>query len=823
MATTLNIGGKKVKVDDSFNDLDAAGQQRVIRRIERDLGISSRDPAKASKKGTTLTDVARFGLGQGLALGFGDEIEAGLKSAFTDESYGDAVDRIRGEMDAYRKDNAGKALAMELGGGLLTGGVGAGRAAAGAAARGAMGALKAGALTGAGVGGVAGFGSGRDTLENRLTNAAIGAGAGGVLGAALPAAGGAIKSGVNRLRAATDTLSDAGVQRTADLKMLQKLQQEGMTPTQALARLKQAQRDGVSDTMIADVGGESVRGLAQGATAVSGKARTLAEEALDTRQAKSGFEIADDVMGNLASGKSATQATEEIIERQSRNAAGDYRRAFKEPDRSDIEMQLNRLMAQNDITRRGLQTHREMLKTQSAETMRDVSPSPALTKAAKLADELDALPAKADGADRTIAIDKIADFAGNDGFTQAYKKAQKLASYDGVDLPPLSVIQNPAKRLQFVDAEDGKLIFINKAGERFPASNSDEAADLLRRFGSDTVGGRYVDDIVMDGATPRTTRRLVPSNTVSTLSQTKFGKEVGFKTDEAPMEMLFKAYEKQGKVVPLDLTMQQAHYLKMGMDAAIDTGKRKGSLSNVEQGKLTNMRQGFKQRLFDENPDYAVANARFAGDAALRDAIDVGKKIFSGTADDLKPLVKNMSESEREAFRIGVAQAIRDRVSNQRDLANSAQDLFGKDRFRGLLREAFPDAKSFSDFEKRMTARMNQEVTRSRTKPSGGSRTAFAQEDAKDVVRDAELFTNLLSGNIGGVGRDLVTRGGGLGAKVGTRVASDLFDTNLGNQRDILRRLGQLRKGEAQRLRQSAQRGARIGGRSGAVSGLLTD
>jgi len=336
MATTLNIGGKKVKVDDSFNDLDAAGQQKVIRRIERDLGVSSRNPAKREEKGTTLKDVGRFALGQGLALGFGDEIEAGLTSAFTDESYSDAVNRIRGEMDAYRKDNAGKALAMELGGGLLTGGIGAGRAAAGAAARGAMGAIKSGALTGAGIGGVAGFGSGRDTLENRLTNAAIGAGAGGVLGAALPAAGGAIKSGVNRLRAATDTLSDAGVQRTADLKILQKLQQEGMTPTQALARLKQAQRDGVSDTMIADVGGESVRGLAQGATAVSGKARTLAEEALDTRQAKSGFEIADDVMGNLASGKSATQATEEIIERQSANAAGDYRRAFMELDQPKI-------------------------------------------------------------------------------------------------------------------------------------------------------------------------------------------------------------------------------------------------------------------------------------------------------------------------------------------------------------------------------------------------------------------------------------------------------------------------------------------------------
>jgi len=755
--TTLNIGGKKIKVDDAFDDLDPAGQQRVIRRIERDLGVSSREPAKADK-GTSLKDMARFALGQGTALGFGDEIEGAATALFTDESYSDATDRIRREMDEYRKNNAGKALAMELGGGLLTGGVGAGRVAAAKAAQGLGSAIKSGAATGAGFGGVAGLGSGRDTLENRLTNAAIGTAAGGVLGAGLPAAGNLAKGLVNRTRAATDTLSKAGVDRAADLKILQKMDAEGITPMQTAARLKQAQRDGVTDTMIADIGGESTRGLAQGATAVSGKARTLAEDALDTRQAKSGFEIADDVMGNLASGKSATQATEDIIERQSRNAQKDYDAAFK-----------------------------------------------------------------IDGADRTLKVEKISEFANNDGFAQAYKKAQKLASYDGVKMPPLDIIRNPSKRLKFVDAEDGKLVFINKAGERFPASNSDEAASLLRKFGSDEVGGYYIDDIVMEGATPRLTQKLVPSNTVSTLSQTKFGREVGFATDDAPMKMLKEASLKQGEVVPPDLTMQQMHYVKMGMDAALDSGKRSGSLSNVEKGKLTNLRQSFKERLFEENPEYKQANARFAGDAAMRDAIDVGRKIFSGTADDLKPLVRDMSESEREAFRIGVAQAIRDRVSNQRDLANSAQDLFGKDRFRGVLREAFPDAKTFAQFQSRMESRINQEVTRSRTKPSAGSRTTPMAEDARDITRDAELFTNLLSGNLSGVGRDVVTRGGGLGSKIGSRVAGDLFDTNLGSQRELLRRLSQLRKSEGKRLDQSKLRAAKIGRGAGTVSGLLTD
>lgn len=671
--TVLNIGGEKVKVSDGFNDLSRVEKQKVIRRIEREMGISASTPAKAEKtdKGTSLKDAARFALGQGAGLGFGDEIEGAVTSLFTDETYSDATDRIRREMDDYRKNNAGKALAMELGGGLLTGGYGAGRVAAAKAAQGLASAIKAGAATGAGFGGVAGFGSGRDTLENRLTNAAIGAGAGGVLGAGLPAAGNLVKGMVNRTRAATDTLSKAGVDRAADLKILQKLEAEGLSPMQAAARLKQARRDGVSDTMIADIGGESTRGLARGTTAVSGKARTIAEDALDTRQAKSGFEIADDVMGNLASGRSATQATEDIIERQSRNAAEDYNKAF-------------------------YHTSNQSGNPSGGNT-------PDFNNPRKV----------------RIGFDDLTSSA---GFKSAFKQAQKLASYDDVPMPSLESI-----------------------------------TERMRQ-----------------GMTP-------------------------------------------------DLTFQQAHYIKMGMDAAIDVGKRKGSLSNVEKGKLTKLRQDFKERLFADNPSYARANTRFAGDAAMRDAIDVGRKIFSGSADDLKPMVKNMSESEREAFRIGVAQAIRDRVSNQRDLANSAQDLFGKDRFRSILREAFPDDETFAHFQRRMEGRINQEITRSRTKPSAGSRTTPMAEDASDITRDAELFTNLLSGNLRGAARDVVTRGGGLGKKIGTRVAGDLFDTNLGSQRELLRRLSRLQKAEQQRLAQSKQRAANIGRGAGIVSGLLTD
>jgi hypothetical protein len=277
----------------------------------------------------------------------------------------------------------------------------------------------------------------------------------------------------------------------------------------------------------------------------------------------------------------------------------------------------------------------------------------------------------------------------------------------------------------------------------------------------------------------------------------------------------------------LNLTAETMHYVKMGFDDVIGMGKSGQNLSSAGrslQGGLKKAQRQFIDKIDDATDgNYKPALDQFAGNMRLQEAVELGGDLFKMTPAKLRPVIKNMSQSEKEAFRIGVADAIRNRVSNQRDLANSAQDLFGRDRFRSVLREAFPDAKTFAQFQSRMENRINQEVTRSRTKPSAGSRTTPMAEDARDITRDAELFTNLLSGNLSGVGRDVVTRGQGLGAKIGSRVAGDLFDTNLGSQRELLRRLSQLRKSEGKRLDQSKLRAAKIGRGAGTVSGLLTD
>ena len=124
---TIEIGGQQIEVGDNYNDLSETQQKRFRRRLARRMGIDTSGPAKP-KETTGIDDVLRFGLGQGLALGFGDEIEAGARSLFSDRSYSDIRDDIRQQMDDYREDNPAKALGLELGGGLLTGGAGLARA-----------------------------------------------------------------------------------------------------------------------------------------------------------------------------------------------------------------------------------------------------------------------------------------------------------------------------------------------------------------------------------------------------------------------------------------------------------------------------------------------------------------------------------------------------------------------------------------------------------------------------------------------------------------------------------------------------------------------
>ena len=131
-------------------------------------------------------DLARVA-GQGLTLGFGDELTAMVRSGLsTNTTYDQALEQERGAVERFREQNPGTALTTELASGMLLPGFGAAKT----IAKGAGMLSKVARSTGVGAtfGGAGGFGASEGGVANRLTGSGEGAVAGGAVGAAIPAA-----------------------------------------------------------------------------------------------------------------------------------------------------------------------------------------------------------------------------------------------------------------------------------------------------------------------------------------------------------------------------------------------------------------------------------------------------------------------------------------------------------------------------------------------------------------------------------------------------------------------------------------------------------
>ena len=169
------------------------------------LGIGSDSPQEQPQE-ESWWDTARQAIGQGTLLGFGDEALGTLRGVFSpstnqygrplsvSDSISAGIDAERARNKAYEEKNPYKSLALQMAGGLLTGGVGAGRAGAFKAGEKLKTRMLRGTKAGAGVGTIAGIGMGEGNVLTgegamaRALSGAKGAAGGAVIGGLLPGA-----------------------------------------------------------------------------------------------------------------------------------------------------------------------------------------------------------------------------------------------------------------------------------------------------------------------------------------------------------------------------------------------------------------------------------------------------------------------------------------------------------------------------------------------------------------------------------------------------------------------------------------------------------
>ena len=101
----------------------------ILQELEnkRDLALKGQEIPKTEQQ--NFKNILRSAVGQGLAFGFGDEVEAFVRSLGTDKKYEDLVKEVRGDLAKFKKEQPALAYGSEIAGSLLTGGLGLGRTA----------------------------------------------------------------------------------------------------------------------------------------------------------------------------------------------------------------------------------------------------------------------------------------------------------------------------------------------------------------------------------------------------------------------------------------------------------------------------------------------------------------------------------------------------------------------------------------------------------------------------------------------------------------------------------------------------------------------
>jgi hypothetical protein len=226
----------------------------------------------------------------------------------------------------------------------------------------------------------------------------------------------------------------------------------------------------------------------------------------------------------------------------------------------------------------------------------------------------------------------------------------------------------------------------------------------------------------------------------------------------------------EGYTLGKDLDVRGWDYVKRGLDDMINLE------TDPITGKITN-----RGRIYADNrrlvlgevdklsPAYKEARATFAGEADILSAMNMGRKLFSG--DDLAMSFANkkiaaMGPSEKEAFRVGVTQAIKERASRTPDGANIVRRFFNDPNKRARIESAFDDTNQFQAFQDAMKREMDLYDAGQFVSPNTGSQTQLRQADAgalaDDVMADVVLGTAQTGSPIAGAtnaGYRLVARG----------------------------------------------------------------
>lgn len=263
-------------------------------------------------------------------------------------------------------------------------------------------------------------------------------------------------------------------------------------------------------------------------------------------------------------------------------------------------------------------------------------------------------------------------------------------------------------------------------------------------------------------------------------------------------------------------------YIKRGLDDMLYVGKRsttEGGLGPTHLREIAKTRTALLDRLDEVVPAYAEARAQYAGDTALRDALEQGRARF--LLDDPRQIVQDlagMSEGEQQMYRRGGIDAVMSMLGKKSDTSNIASKLEGTPDVRARVRALFDTDEAAASFLKKLGLESRMSQSRAAFGNSQTAEKLAAQADLLEEGRALPTYPTLWGTAMRGLG----TVARGAQRRFSSKVSESLADKLSSSGPDLERVLRELEGYSARQVRRgAAAQAARVGATEAVTSGTL--
>jgi hypothetical protein len=278
-----------------------------------------------------------------------------------------------------------------------------------------------------------------------------------------------------------------------------------------------------------------------------------------------------------------------------------------------------------------------------------------------------------------------------------------------------------------------------------------------------------------------------------------------------------------------DMVMLDKAYKYVG---GIANEARKAGKTN-RANDLDELRVNLLDAIQKEVPVYGKAVKTFADESVLNDALEAGSKKFlkKKPSEINRELAKFSDDSERQMYRLGAIQSVRDDIYATPEMSDIANKYLNSREMRDRMRTIFNSEGEYEAFVKNLERERQMAITRSRIE--GGSQTTPIAQDIAELAGPApsEVISaggQLMRGDLIGGGLNLVgqlaPRLQGMNENVAEQVARNVLNPSFTQQQELLTSLTPVMDELRRRALQQQTRAAGVSTSAGQfVPGLLAE